>query len=139
MKKLYLLIALMMLCFVGLQAQGKGNYYENGQKKAEGEFVGGKKSGPWKFYFDNGDVMREGSYKAGVPVGPWKEYYKGGQVKSEGAYISAGGEAVKQGTWITYHKNGSKEKEGKYANGKPVGTWYEYNTLGNQIGKVIVK
>lgn len=127
----------MVLGFVGLQAQG--TKYENGQKKFEGEMVSGKKSGPWKFFYENGDIMREGSYKSGVPVGPWKEYYKGGQVKSEGSYISAGGEAVKQGNWITYHKNGAKEKEGKYANGKPVGTWYEYNTLGIQIGKVVVK
>lgn len=139
MRKLYLLITLMLVGFVGLNAQNKASLYENGQKKYEGELAGGKKTGPWKFFYENGDIMREGSYKSGVPVGPWKEYYKGGQLKSEGSYVSSGGEAVKQGNWITYHKNGAKEKEGKYLNGKPVGTWLEYNTLGIQIGKVTVK
>ena len=135
MRKFVFTTLLFLFAFAGLNAQSSSTY-ENGQKRFEGTVTNGKKVGEWKFFHDNGQVQREGLYTNGVPTGLWKEYYRNGAVKAEGKYINVGGNATKQGTWTTYHKNGSRETEGAYKAGKPVGTWYEYNTLGIEIKKI---
>jgi uncharacterized protein len=129
-------VLLMVACTALVGQEARADYYENGQKKYQGNVQNGKKVGEWTYYHDNGQVMRAGIYKEGVPFDLWKEFYRSGQVKSEGKYIVKGGEAVKHGLWTSYHKNGAKEFEGKYDSGKQVGTWFEYNTLGIEINKV---
>jgi antitoxin component YwqK of YwqJK toxin-antitoxin module len=133
------LATLFLILFAGIHlavAQGDPSAYDNGQPKFEGEMQNGKKAGEWKYFHDNGQVMRQGLYQSGEPTGVWKEFYRSGQMKSEGKFVIVGGNATKSGLWTTYHKNGAKEFEGKYANGKPVGIWFEYNTLGIEINKV---
>ncbi|MBK9448704.1 MAG: hypothetical protein IPN95_04690 [Bacteroidetes bacterium] len=130
------LFLILVSCSVSVAQTPTADYFENGQKKYQGNVQNGKKVGEWKFYHDNGQVMREGIYKEGAPFDLWKEYYRSGQVKSEGKYTIVKGEAVKQGLWTSYHKNGAKEFEGRYEAGKAVGTWFEYNTLGIEINKV---
>jgi antitoxin component YwqK of YwqJK toxin-antitoxin module len=140
MKTLFtFLLALFLLATLAQAQVARADYYENGQKKYQGNVDGDKKVGEWVYYYDNGDKLREGVYQDGEPVGIWKEYWKGGQVKSEGKYVIVKGEAVKQGLWTTYHKNGAKEREGKYEAGKPVGTWFEYNTLGIEVKKTVLQ
>lgn len=130
------LLLTLVTCAAVMAQDARADYYENGQKKYQGNVQGGKKVGEWKYYHDNGQLMREGIYKDGQPYDLWKEYYRSGQLKSEGKYVVVNGEAVKQGLWTSYHKNGAKEFEGKYDRGKPTGTWFEYNTLGIEIKKV---
>jgi antitoxin component YwqK of YwqJK toxin-antitoxin module len=131
---IYTLLFVLLTCTVAFAQEG--GTYENGQKKAVGQVQNGKKTGEWHYYHEDGQVMREGVFQGGEPVGLWKEYYRSGQVKSEGKYVLQGGNGLKTGLWTTYHKNGAKEFEGKYVAGKPVGTWFEYNTLGIEIHKV---
>lgn len=138
MKKYLLALTLLLAAFGSSIAQTpKAAYYENGNKKYQGNADGEKKVGEWVYYYDTGQVQREGLYKEGSPYGEWKEYWKNGSVKSEGSYgIGSDGKSVKHGQWTWYHKNGAKEKEGSYNKGKMVGTWREYNTLGIEIKKV---
>ena len=135
MKKFVFGTLLFLFAFASVQAQSRGTY-DNGQKKYEGTVSKGKKVGEWVFFHDNGQKQREGVYSNGIPSGDWKEYYRNGQMKSEGRYVSSGGKAEKHGTWTTYHKKGSRKTEGDYRAGKPVGTWFEYNTLGIEIKKI---
>ena len=134
------LLAAFFLCsaFAMAMAQTpRAAYYENGQKKYQGNVNGDMKVGEWTFYFDSGQVQREGLYKEGKPYGVWTEYWKNGQVKSEGGYgISGSGESVRHGDWTWYHKNGAKHKAGEYRKGKKIGIWREFNTLGIEVKKV---
>lgn len=138
MKKILLSAILLFSVFSFAFGQTpRAAYYENGQKKYQGNVNGEMKVGEWTFYYDNGGVQREGLYKEGKPFGEWKEYWKNGQVKSEGSYgITGSGSAVRHGDWVWYHKNGAKEKEGTYHKGKKIGTWREFNTLGIEVKKV---
>ena len=102
------LFLILVSCSVSVAQTPTADYFENGQKKYQGNVQNGKKVGEWKFYHDNGQVMREGIYKEGAPFD----------------------------LWTSYHKNGAKEFEGRYEAGKAVGTWFEYNTLGIEINKV---
>lgn len=136
MKQLCLLTFVALLSFASLKAQEpRATYYENGQKKTQGNIDGNKKVGEWTYYHDNGKVMRQGLYKDGHVYGPWEEYYKSGQLKSKGGYGIQGDESVKHGEWVWYHKNGAMKMKGTYRMGTKVGTWEEYNTLGIVINK----
>jgi len=137
MKTAILTFFLSVFAFALVPAQDGAfaQYYDNGKKKVQGNMDNGKKVGEWTYFWDNGSVMREGIYKDGLVYGVWKEYYKGGQIKSEGGYGIKGSDSVKHGEWTYYHKNGQPKIEGKYVQGKKVGLWTEYNTLGIVINK----
>ncbi|MEM0998695.1 MAG: hypothetical protein AAGN35_16675 [Bacteroidota bacterium] len=136
MKKFGLLFFLLLFTTAGAFAQDKrASYYDNGSKKWEGTVIDGKKMGEWVYYYDNGQVQKEGIYREGKPYGEWTSYWRNGQQKSLGKYIVHNGEPVKHGEWTFYHKNGAEQARGAYRGGKKVGTWYEYNTLGIEIGK----
>ncbi len=138
MKHLLHIMLLLLLTGTALMAQEPtAAYFENGQKKYQGNILGEIKVGEWQYFHDNGQVMREGVYQDGEPTGIWKEYYRSGQLKSEGKYVIVNKNGVKIGLWTTYHKNGAKEFEGKFEAGKQVGTWFEYNTLGIEVNKVV--
>ena len=40
-------------------------FYTNAEKKEEGVYMNGKKSGVWKYYNDNGVLTKEELYKKG--------------------------------------------------------------------------
>ena len=44
------------------------SWYNNGQKKEEGDYYYGKKTGTWKWWDENGKLIKEGEYKNGDPV-----------------------------------------------------------------------
>lgn len=136
MKHFCLLTLTLLFSFAVLKAQEPhATYYQNGQKKTQGNIDGKMKVGEWTYFHDNGKVMREGIYKEGHLYGNWNEYYKNGQLKSSGNYGIRGGEAVKHGEWTWYHKNGAKKMEGTYRLGTKTGVWEEFNTLGIVINK----
>ena len=136
MKKFGLLILLLLTTAVFVQAQDKrASYYDNGNKKWEGHILDGQKMGEWTYFYDNGQVQKEGIYKEGKPYGEWTAYWRNGQVKSLGKYIVNNGKPVKHGEWVYYHKNGAEQAKGTFRAGQKKGTWFEYNTLGIEVGK----
>lgn len=46
-------------------------YYENGNKKSEGNFTANELTGIWIFYFESGKKKSEGNYTAGKETGTW--------------------------------------------------------------------
>jgi len=136
MKKPFFLLVLTLCSFVFIKAQQPyAAYYDNGQKKVQGNRDGKVKLGEWTYYYDNGGVMRNGVYQEGVPVGEWTEYYRSGQEKSVVTYVKKGEESFRNGEWIEYHKNGAQKITGTYRLGRKAGVWKEYNTLGIEIRK----
>jgi antitoxin component YwqK of YwqJK toxin-antitoxin module len=77
-------------------------YYENKQKKIEGEYKDEQRDGRWKAWYKNGTLWSEGEYKAGK----------------------------RNGIGISYHENGKKYIEGKYQDDIRVGAWRFYDTTG---------
>ncbi len=136
MKKTLFLIGIFLVSFVFAQAQVPyASYYDNGQKKVQGNRDGDMKLGEWTYYYDNGQVMKKGVYQAGKPVGEWTEYWKNGQEKMVGTFVMKGDQSYKHGDWVWYHKNGAQKTAGEYRGGKKVGTWREFNTLGIEVKK----
>lgn len=130
------LLGLFLVSFVFAQAQEPyASYYDNGQKKVQGNRDGDMKLGEWTYYYDDGSVMKKGTYQSGSPVGEWIEYYRNGQEKMVGNFVRKGEKSYKHGEWIWYHKNGAQKTSGTYRGGKKVGIWREYNTLGIEIKK----
>lgn len=77
-------------------------YYENQQKKIEGEYKNQLRYGKWKAWYENGTIWSEGEYKNGK----------------------------RNGIGISYHENGKKYIEGMYLDDVRVGTWRFYDTTG---------
>ncbi len=152
----------------------KGRYDENGERTGiwietgrtfrgvegvkKGEYVSGKKEGPWISAFDETfkTITEEGSYHQGVRSGPWKlwtyhrgwelgnflngrrtglwtEYTNKGNKFSEETFLAGkkSGPATKQ--WHDSEKGtvGGKAEEGQYLNDRQTGTWYRWNQDGS--------
>ena len=67
-------------------------FYENGQKRAELNFKGGKADGLNVEWYENGQKKREGNWKDDKPIG----------------------------LHVSWHENGQKSYEENYKDGKPV-------------------
>lgn len=83
-------------------------YYENKQKKIEGEYLDELRDGQWKAWHENGTIWSEGIYKGGK----------------------------RNGIGISYHPNGKRYIEGMYRDDIRVGTWHFYDTSGMMTKEV---
>ena len=83
-------------------------YYENKQKKIDGEYKNELRTGQWKAWYENGTIWSEGEYKDGK----------------------------RNGHGIFYHENGKKYIEGVYRDDIRVGAWHFYDTTGVLIKEV---
>ena len=61
-------------------------WYENGQKKLEGNYINGKYDGIWTQWFANGQKFIEGKYNEDMLIGFWRQWYKNGEIFSSGVY-----------------------------------------------------
>ncbi len=77
-------------------------YYENKQKRIEGEYNNQLRNGIWKAWYENGTIWSVGEYKDGK----------------------------RNGEGISYHPNGKIYIEGMYRNDTRVGPWRFYDTAG---------
>ena len=108
-------------------------WYENGNKKTEGNFKGEKKNGLWIRWYENGQKKMEGFFKEGKLNGKWIKWFEDGKKWEEGYYLN--GNEV--GQWTYWRDDGTKRKEGVYydnnlkpiEDGDPIpdGKWIYYN------------
>jgi len=101
-------------------------WYDNGQKKSEGEYLLGMRVGLWTEWHDNGQKATETEYVDGVEEGRRTRWLKSGQIERE-AIFRAG---KRHGHSRDWHSNGQLQAEGDYANGKRVGRWQFWNADG---------
>ncbi|HNQ83033.1 MAG TPA: hypothetical protein PKM34_05270 [Bacteroidales bacterium] len=84
-------------------------YYENGQKKMEGEYNrDGKKHGKWFYWREDGKMWSEG-------------------------YFYEGKDDRMRKTW---HENGKKHYQGKYDKGVRVGKWKFWDESGKLVKEI---
>jgi len=99
-------------------------YYQNGNKKAEGSYVKDVENGAWVRYYWGGGLESKGEMKMGLREGPWEMFHANGKKKAVESYKNG----VADGHWVSWYENGQIEADANYKNGLAVGTerhWYE--------------
>ena len=117
------------------------DFYENGQKKLNGNYRKGLMNGKWTYYHENGQFHAQGRFidgdgsnpseSSGIPfngrTGRWTSWHENGQKEAEGTY--KGGK--RDGKWTSWFENGQKESEGTYKDGIEDGKWTYYTEVGD--------
>ncbi|NLF40234.1 toxin-antitoxin system YwqK family antitoxin, partial [bacterium] len=98
--------------------------HENGNVRSRGMVVmdhDGRyyKDGKWEEFYESGQKAAEGFYRNGQLEGSWTDWYANGRKKAEGSY--KGG--LREGRWTYWHDNGEIWMEGEYKKGERVGPW----------------
>ncbi len=86
-------------------------FYENGQKRLEGEYKDKMRHGYWQYWYDNGSKWSEGYFKEGRRDGIGKTYHDNGQLYVDGTYK----DDIRVEAWRFYDRNGVLLKEIDYA------------------------
>lgn len=115
-------------------------WYDNGQKKCEGDYKNAKQDGPWTSWHENGKKSRQAIFKQDRPEGRTEEWYENGQKKTEANWR----DGRLNGTTNRWYKNGLKKDEVFLKNGIPHGLstrWYENGQMHTEVnyksGKLI--
>jgi antitoxin component YwqK of YwqJK toxin-antitoxin module/predicted esterase len=134
--------------FLGRQ---QSRFYENGQKRCEGEFLDGKKDGKWTYWHENGSKEMEEEYVQGKPNGKWTLWDKEGEKRGEGEFFYGTGtwrqwykgekkervvsfeQGDRHGRWLSWHENGRILYQSEYNYDKPNGRWSGWSEYGNVI------
>ncbi|MGD2093187.1 MAG: prolyl oligopeptidase family serine peptidase [Candidatus Aminicenantes bacterium] len=126
-------------------------FYENGQKRCEGNFLEGKKDGKWLYWYENGAKEMEAEYVKGNPHGEWTYWDKDGEKKGEGDFFYGTGmwrqwykgekkerieryqKGDRHGNWPYWYENGKIRYQSEYKYDKPDGRWSGWTKYGNVI------
>ena len=100
----------------------KIDWYENGQLKAKGSFIDGKRDGFWEFRKEWGMLEEKGNYIDGNRDGLWEGYHTDGGLRTTVSYI----DGKREGPWESTWNNGSLRQKGNYINGEKDGLWEYY-------------
>ena len=113
------------------------DFYENGEKKLDGNYRKGLMNGKWTYYHENGQIHAQGRFidgDGGFPFsipdslnipplngrsGRWSFWYENGQKKGEGTHKD--GERDRK--WTGWYENGQKRYEETYKDGEPDRKW----------------
>ncbi|PBQ31944.1 hypothetical protein CNR22_09235 [Sphingobacteriaceae bacterium] len=121
-----------LIVAAGVQNAEKNNegywvyYYKNGIKKAEGEFVNGKKNKVWKYYTQTGATKEETEFSNGAEK-LYKSFYENSNPSVEVAIADNKITGVKK----AYFSNGNIASSTEYKNGEISGTETHYYRNGS--------
>ena len=109
----------------GLEDGMMHEYLEEETIITEGEYIDGKKEGPW--LYQHGDHKEVGNYRDDYKHGIWKYYHlTTGELSFEGNFI----DGEPDGKHKFYYENGKIKREEVYLSGVKTGAWKHYNLLG---------
>jgi len=104
-------------------------YYENHNKKVEGNFTENKKQGIFKSWYDTGALRDEHSYINGKLNGKFKSFYENGIIEKEEGNFE---EDLMQGMFTFWYEFGNMREQCNYNNGMLTGVykkWYKTGAL----------
>ena len=58
-------------------------FWVTGQLKSKGDYLDGKKTGPWLLFYTNGQLMSKGGYLEDLEDGDWLYYFRDGTINQE--------------------------------------------------------
>lgn len=109
----------------------KADIYDSGRVVASGGIDDGdQQEGDWKEFYENGDLKSEGKYVGGVKVGEWKYLFRDGKKFEVGKYDTKGKQT---GKWDWYYEDGKLRRESNFFKGQEDGDFMEYNDSGTVI------
>ena len=135
-------------------------YYPDGQKFCEGNYIKGVMDGDWSYWHPNGELCKtltlkngkpEGafevhradgtleakqSFKNGIRDGEWVSYFADGKTPKVKANILAG---KVEGERTTYFENGQLRQQANFKAGQLDGVMTEYNETGKKIAEATFK
>ena len=88
-------------------------FHNNGNLRAKGSYIKGKKSGEWLTYYNNGNMRSEEVYREGKKSGVWAFYYRSGNIRTEEEYR----DNRLEGIWKFYLESGELIESGFQKNG----------------------
>jgi len=106
----------------GIELIKKEEYYNSGEKAAEGKYKNGVVIGIWTVWYKNGQIKRIGeltptpnrSDSLPQTIGNWKYYYENGQIKHQGNWLKSDYSPKRVGIWKSYHDTGEIAYTGNY-------------------------
>jgi len=126
-------------------------YYADGQKAAEGKYVGIQKDSTWTYfsyynhtptvqenyvkgvrqgqmlhYYNNGIVSEKLGWKNDKKEGPWEQYFDNQILKLRGNYVNG----KLEGEFLVNYEDGKPYLRGRYVNDLREGKWVLYNENG---------
>ena len=104
------------------------DFYDNGQKKLDGNYRKGLMNGKWTYYHQNGQKEREESYKDGELDGLSTTWHENGKKKLEGYFK----DNKQGGLWTSWYENGQKEEEGTFKDGERIEST-RWDEVGNEL------
>ena len=97
-------------------------------------------------FYDNGQKKLDGNYRKGLMNGKWTYYHENGQIYVQGRFIDGDGSNLSElsdvpfngrtGRWNGWFKNGQKKSEGTYRNGNLIGKyekWFKNGTIKREV------
>ncbi len=103
-------------------------FYPNGKKFAEGNYVDGAHDGQWSFWYDNGQLAKTVTFKNGQADGSWEVRRADGTLQSKKGYKNN----LREGAWVLYYDDGKTPKiEQNYVDSKLQGPRKTYYANGN--------
>ena len=90
------------------------------------------KHGTWITWYQNGQRKYQGQYEQDKPTGQFTWWHPNGQKSLEARYI----DGKEQGTWTWWHENGQKSVEGSYVSGHAENEWFWWADNGKLADKV---
>ncbi|MBC7448722.1 MAG: toxin-antitoxin system YwqK family antitoxin [Hymenobacteraceae bacterium] len=92
-------------------------FYENGQRRLEVNWVAGLKEGPFRAWAATGKPMQEGTYRANQQTGPFRTYYPSGKLKMDAEFV----DGFPEGLVKAYDSTGTLQSEITYQHHQPNG------------------
>jgi antitoxin component YwqK of YwqJK toxin-antitoxin module len=108
--------------YVKEQKAGKWQYFTDGRKVSEEEFVDGEKSGISRIYYPSGELLEEAEWKNDQKNGRYRAFYQSGKPFLECKYEND----LRNGFCVTYFPSGAMEVDAFYRNDLPHGEWKYY-------------
>ncbi len=98
-------------------------WHDNGVKEGEGQFVEGRKVGPWTWWFKSGQKRWEGTYVDDRPDGFERGWYANGMLEYEGSFQAE----HRSGPFTRWYDTGQLALRGEYSDGRREGEFRYWN------------
>jgi antitoxin component YwqK of YwqJK toxin-antitoxin module len=108
----------------GVENDGRyTEWYLNGKKMEEGDYVDGVRQGKWNLWHENGKLRRTENFLNGKLEGTWKQFRDDGTLESEQSYKNN----LRDGKWVAYDSTGKRiDAQCDYKAGVFDGVWTYY-------------
>ena len=108
-------------------------FYFNGKKLMEGQYVAGLKQGEWKYWGTNGKLIKTETYRNGKLDGAWTLLHEDGSKERDESWKAG----KRDGKWILYDSAGKNKpvEQNEFKDGARDGTWIRWNPDGTKASE----